>query len=82
MQPDRLHLHSLFKSRITRKWFRQASPVTQNAAVSPLAWALACLPVLLGVALREHPAAAYVGMALFVAVYTALYRRLVLFGWR
>lgn len=80
--PDRLHLHSLIKSRLVRKKLGHWPSVLRNSAVSPLCWAF---PVLSGLIayLAAHDKqvlmASFVGMAL---LYRWKYRRLIAFrGW-
>lgn len=41
--PDGLHLHSLLRSRVTRKLWKTQTPDTQNALVSPAVWCFAFL---------------------------------------
>ncbi|WP_157694167.1 MraY family glycosyltransferase [Hydrogenophaga crassostreae] len=76
--PDRLHLHSLIKSRITRKRMSTSSLTMRNAAVSPYLWCLAAVPALLAPLLRSHTAwlmLAFVGFfALYYSCYVALVR--------
>lgn len=80
--PDRLHLHSLIKSRLIRKKLGHWPAALRNSAVSPLCWAF---PVLSGFIayLAAHDklvlVVAFVGMAL---LYRWKYRRLIYFrGW-
>jgi len=82
MHPDRLHLHSLVKCRISRKWLSHWPRVMQNASVSPFVWIIACGPALIGAWAWNAPGAAWAGLAVFVAAYSLIYRRLSLFGWR
>jgi UDP-N-acetylmuramyl pentapeptide phosphotransferase/UDP-N-acetylglucosamine-1-phosphate transferase len=42
--PDRLHLHSLVKTRVIRKAFRGKPKYIQNASVSPIMWLVATIP--------------------------------------
>ena len=76
--PDRLHLHSLIKSRITRKRMASSSLTMKNAAVSPYLWCLAAVPALLAPMLRSHTSwlmLAFVGFfALYYSCYVALVR--------
>jgi UDP-N-acetylmuramyl pentapeptide phosphotransferase/UDP-N-acetylglucosamine-1-phosphate transferase len=82
MHPDRLHLHSLLNSRVTRNRLRQRSILLQNASVSPLVWLIAVVPAMVGVLWWNVPSAAWLGLAGFVLAYALIYRRLALFGWR
>lgn len=76
--PDRLHLHSLIKSRITRKRMASSSLTMRNAAVSPYLWCLAAVPAFLAPLLRGHTSwlmLAFVGFfALYYSCYVALIR--------
>lgn len=79
--PDRLHLHSLIKSRVTSKLLGHWPAVLVNAAVSPVVWILATVPAVLGVLYHNNPtllAIAWLGCA---AGYAIIYRRLVLYRW-
>lgn len=77
--PDRLHLHSLIKSRLIRKKLAHWPASLRNSAVSPLCWVF---PILSGVvayvAADNKPVLmlAFGGMAL---LYRVKYRRLVYF---
>ena len=78
--PDRLHLHSLIKSRITRKRKPKLSTVMSNAAVSPYLWALAVVPAVLAPMLRAHTGWLMIAFAGFFALYYGCYVRLVRFA--
>ena len=79
--PDRLHIHSLIKTRIIRKYLACLSPVMRNSAVSPLVWLLAAVPASLAVLLREQTPALILCFLASAIGYVVCYRRLVLFGW-
>ncbi len=81
MQPDRLHLHSLLQSRVARKRLAHLPQSLRNASVAPLAWALGAAAALGALATATHPWAAWLGLGAFVAIYWAVYRRLVRFHW-
>ncbi len=80
--PDRLHLHSLVKCRITRKRFSALSPVLKNSAVSPFIWAWAAVPAACAVAFRENSLSLMALFFLFAALYAFAYWRLVRFARR
>jgi UDP-N-acetylmuramyl pentapeptide phosphotransferase/UDP-N-acetylglucosamine-1-phosphate transferase len=82
MHPDRLHLHSLVKRRLSRKRLANWPMVLQNASVSPFVWIIASSAALMGVGFWNAPAAAWCGLVAFTVVYALVYRRLALFGWR
>ncbi|NBT11444.1 MAG: glycosyl transferase [Betaproteobacteria bacterium] len=81
MRPDRLHLHSLVKCRISRKRLARWPAVMQNASVSPFVWMIASGPAVLGVCFWNFPMVAWACLAGFVVTYGMIYRRLALFGW-
>jgi UDP-N-acetylmuramyl pentapeptide phosphotransferase/UDP-N-acetylglucosamine-1-phosphate transferase len=78
--PDRLHLHSLIKSRVTRKRFPDWSANMRNAAVSPYLWVLAAVPALLAPLLRNHTSWLMLAFIGFFALYYSCYRALVRFA--
>lgn len=79
--PDRLHLHSLIKSRITHKRLPSSSATLKNAAVSPIVWALAAIPATLALVFRHNTQALILGALACALAYTLVYRRLVRFHW-
>ena len=80
--PDRLHLHSLVKSRIIKKKFGRLSPVMRNAAVSPLIWIFATIPASLSIIFYKNTLLSAIGLAISALVYSILYTRLVNFNWK
>lgn len=79
--PDRLHLHSLVKSRIIKKKSLSWTPVLRNALVSPYLWLFTSIPGVLAATFYAHTASliyCFVGCAY---LYLVLYTRLVRFGW-
>lgn len=79
--PDRLHLHSLVKTRIIRKQFKGWPAYLRNAAVSPICWAYAAIPASLAVFFREQTLLLMASFAFCGFVYWLCYRRLVCFHW-
>lgn len=79
--PDRLHLHSLIKTRVIRKRLKGVAPVLANSAVSPVVWALAAVPAVLAVLLHRQPLALAAAFVASSAGYWLVYRRLINFGW-
>lgn len=80
--PDRLHMHSLVKSRMSRKQLGHWPPVLRNAAVSPLIWIFSLVPASLSVVFA-HSTGWLIGSFVFSAVlYAAFYAKLVYFGWK
>lgn len=77
--PDRLHLHSLIKSRLIRKKLAHWPASLRNSAVSPLCWGFPALSGLIAywAASEKHLLMlAFVGLAL---LYRLKYRRLIYF---
>jgi UDP-N-acetylmuramyl pentapeptide phosphotransferase/UDP-N-acetylglucosamine-1-phosphate transferase len=79
--PDRLHLHSLVKTRVIRKRLLALPPVLRNSAVSPIVWGFAMGPAILAVVLHSMPVALIVSFLVSAIAYAIFYRRLVRFGW-
>ena len=80
--PDRLHLHSLVKSRMIRKQFSHLSPVLRNAAVSPLLWMFAMIPSTLSIAFSDNAIFLAISFILSAYIYAVLYARLINFSWK
>ena len=79
--PDRLHLHSLVWSRVTRKWLSKASIVAQNASVMPLMLLYAVIPALLAVVFRKDTVILIGAFIVCALLYAIIYARLVHFKW-
>jgi UDP-N-acetylmuramyl pentapeptide phosphotransferase/UDP-N-acetylglucosamine-1-phosphate transferase len=79
--PDRLHLHSLVKSRIVNKRFPHWPGVIKNAAVSPLIWCFAAGPALLALVFRNNQWALMGSFVACAVAYSLVYARLVRFRW-
>lgn len=80
--PDRLHLHSLVKSRMSRKHLGHWSPVLRNASVSPVMWLFALVPASLSVWLADSTGWLIGGFVLSAVLYSIFYSKLVYFGWK
>lgn len=80
-RPDRLHLHSLIWSRITRKLFPKQSPTIQNAMVMPISIVYAAIPCFLAIYFRSNTPALIAGFIFSALVYAFIYMRLVHFSW-
>ncbi len=80
--PDRLHLHSLVKSRMSRKQLGHWSPVLRNASVSPLMWLFALVPASLSVVFATSTVWLISGFLLSAGLYSIFYSRLIYFGWK
>ena len=79
--PDRLHLHSLIKTRIVRKRLTGLRPVLRNSAVSPMVWFFAAGPALLAVTFYDNLPALILSFFASALAYAVYYRTLVKFGW-
>ena len=79
--PDRLHLHSLIWSRVTRKWLTGWTPVVQNAAVMPIMLLYALIPAAFAIIFRKNTMALVICFVICVLVYVLIYARLINFRW-
>jgi len=79
--PDRLHLHSLIWSRVTRKWLASHSVVAQNAAVLPIMLMYALIPAVLAIVFRKSTIALIASFFVCALIYAMIYARLVHFKW-
>lgn len=79
--PDRLHLHSLVKSRIIRKRLPKAWPAyMRNAAVAPGLWLLSALPAAVAPWIRGSTTWLVVALLAFIGCYMYWYLSLVKFA--
>ena len=78
--PDRLHLHSLIKSRFVQKNLSGLSPSLQNAVVSPIVWGLQAGPALLAIIFYKHQTTLMIYLLISILLYIWLYRRLTSFA--
>jgi UDP-N-acetylmuramyl pentapeptide phosphotransferase/UDP-N-acetylglucosamine-1-phosphate transferase len=78
--PDRLHLHSLVKTRIVNKHLVGLPPVLMNSAVSPFIWSISALSCIVAVSFANNLTALIVGVALSAINYRLLYARLTRFA--
>ncbi|MFN7835984.1 MAG: MraY family glycosyltransferase [Burkholderiaceae bacterium] len=79
--PDRLHLHSLVKRRVSAKIFRKLPPVYRNSFVAPMGWAYALLPVVCAVCFYRSSQLCILGFLIAGLLYAVIYARLVTFHW-
>jgi UDP-N-acetylmuramyl pentapeptide phosphotransferase/UDP-N-acetylglucosamine-1-phosphate transferase len=75
--PDRLHLHSLVKTRIARRMLGTAPGYIQNASVSPLMWSLAAAPASISLLTWRDNLLSAVAFGASALGYWLLYRRLI-----
>jgi UDP-N-acetylmuramyl pentapeptide phosphotransferase/UDP-N-acetylglucosamine-1-phosphate transferase len=78
--PDRLHLHSLVKTRIARKVLRVAPKSIQNASVSPLMWLFAAVPAFVSLLTWRDNLLSALAFGASALGYWFIYRRLTKFG--
>jgi UDP-N-acetylmuramyl pentapeptide phosphotransferase/UDP-N-acetylglucosamine-1-phosphate transferase len=71
--PDRLHMHSLVRSRIVRKFINEKNATTKNAIVSPFIWVLAAISSMLGVIFYKNTILLMVVFGLFFISYIVIY---------
>lgn len=79
--PDRLHMHSLVKSRIVRKQLLHLPAVLRNASVSPLMWLFALIPASLSVVFSTKTSWLIVSFLLSAVLYAIFYSKLIYFRW-
>lgn len=79
--PDRLHLHSLVKSRMVRKRLPHLSAVLRNACVSPIIWLFALVPASLSVAFYTSTSWLIGSFLISAMLYSIFYSRLIYFNW-
>jgi UDP-N-acetylmuramyl pentapeptide phosphotransferase/UDP-N-acetylglucosamine-1-phosphate transferase len=75
--PDRLHMHSLIRSRIIRKFINEKRTTTKNAIVSPFVWVLAAISSMLGVVFYKNTIILMVAFGLFFVSYGLLYSMII-----
>jgi len=80
--PDRLHLHSLVKSRLIKKRLPHLSAVLRNACVSPLIWLFALVPASLSVVFFASTTWLIGSLLISTIIYSILYSRIIYFGWK
>ena len=80
-KPDRLHLHSLIKRRMVRRWLPDASSLVRNSATGSLMWLAALLPAVIAVHSPTNTYALATGFVGCGFLYSALYARLTQFRW-
>jgi UDP-N-acetylmuramyl pentapeptide phosphotransferase/UDP-N-acetylglucosamine-1-phosphate transferase len=71
--PDRLHMHSLVRSRIIRKYINEKRTTVKNAVVSPFIWVLAAISSMLGVAFYKNTTVLMFAFVLFFISYGLIY---------
>ena len=79
--PDRLHLHSLVKRRVTRVLLPHASSLVHNSATGAIMWISALVPAVIGVSWPTDTLMLVLGFVICALLYTAAYARLTQFCW-
>lgn len=79
--PDRLHLHSLVRSRIARRLKGVVPDPLVNASVSPFMWCYAVVPAGIAVLAFHSQAVLMLGLLASAVLYAVIYRRIIYFGW-
>jgi UDP-N-acetylmuramyl pentapeptide phosphotransferase/UDP-N-acetylglucosamine-1-phosphate transferase len=75
--PDRLHLHSLIRSRIIRKYINSSNATIKNAVVAPFIWALAAITSSLSVLFYKNSTILIIAFALFFIFYGLIYSTII-----
>jgi UDP-N-acetylmuramyl pentapeptide phosphotransferase/UDP-N-acetylglucosamine-1-phosphate transferase len=71
--PDRLHMHSLVRSRIIRKYINEKNTTVKNAVVSPFIWVLAAISSLVGVIFYKNTIILMLAFGIFFFSYGFIY---------
>lgn len=79
--PDRLHLHSLIKRRVVRRWLPHSRNLVRNSVTGAIMWAFAAAPAFLALRWPSHTLALALCFVLCAFGYSALYARLTQFRW-
>jgi UDP-N-acetylmuramyl pentapeptide phosphotransferase/UDP-N-acetylglucosamine-1-phosphate transferase len=80
-QPDRLHLHSLFKARYIRRWFGEYSITYQNSLAGLIVGFFTLMPVVTAQFVFSSTRWSIFATIFFVLTYLTLYSRMVHFKW-
>lgn len=76
-QPDRLHLHSLVRSRLIRKYASHWPHTMQNAMVSPFIWIIASIAGMLAVTFYQNTAALFMAFCFYFVLYVLIYMKII-----
>ena len=79
--PDRLHLHSLVRRRVTAFWLRQASVLGLNSVTGMLMWPASLLCTAWAVVFAGNSMMLFTGLVGVTLLYAHIYRSLVHFRW-
>lgn len=76
-QPDRLHLHSLVRSRLIRKHLSYCPHTIQNAMVSPFIWVIASIASIFSVIFYTNTAALFMAFCFYFLLYVLVYLKII-----
>ncbi len=76
-QPDRLHLHSLLRSRLIRKRIPNWPHTLQNAMVSPFIWILSSVAGIFSVVFYTNTAALFMAFCFYFLMYVLIYLKII-----
>lgn len=76
-QPDRLHLHSLVRSRLIRKYLSHWPHTMQNAMVSPFIWVIASIAAIFSVIFYTNTAALFISFCFYFLLYVLIYLKII-----
>jgi UDP-N-acetylmuramyl pentapeptide phosphotransferase/UDP-N-acetylglucosamine-1-phosphate transferase len=76
-QPDRLHLHSLVRSRLIRKYLSYWPHTMQNAMVSPFIWIIVSIAGIFSVVFYTNTAALFMGFCFYFLLYLLVYLKII-----
>ena len=76
-QPDRLHLHSLIRSRLIRKYSPHWPHNMQNAMVSPFVWLIASIAGIFAVIFYKNNGALFMAFCFYFALYVFIYLKII-----
>jgi UDP-N-acetylmuramyl pentapeptide phosphotransferase/UDP-N-acetylglucosamine-1-phosphate transferase len=75
--PDRLHLHSLVRSRIIRKYIKKKNTITKNAIVAPFIWTIAAIFSLFGFVFYKNTTILMIIFGLSFVCYGLIYTSII-----
>jgi UDP-N-acetylmuramyl pentapeptide phosphotransferase/UDP-N-acetylglucosamine-1-phosphate transferase len=75
--PDRLHLHSLIRSRFIRKYFSYWPHTIQNSMVSPFIWLIASIAGIFSVFFYTNTAALFMSFCFYFLLYVLIYLKII-----
>jgi UDP-N-acetylmuramyl pentapeptide phosphotransferase/UDP-N-acetylglucosamine-1-phosphate transferase len=76
-QPDRLHLHSLIRSRLVRYYLSNWPHTMQNAMVSPFIWIMASIAGVFSVFFYENTFALFITFCSYFLLYVLIYLKII-----